>query len=200
MAIVVVGGHSQNVGKTSVVCRLLATFPECGWTAIKVSQHEHAETGSEFVAILEEHNRASNTDSSRYLAAGAVRSLWVRAGQEQLEEVMPRIRSEFAHSGNVIIESNSILGFLRPDLYLVVMDASISDFKPSALQHLQRADAILLSGGDLSRPVWPRGFSSTGGGVPVFDVPRPEFWSNEAEQFIRARLALSTPQGSSAKS
>src|SRR3569623_857223 len=124
MAIVVVGGHTRNVGKTSVMCRLLAAFPENRWTAIKITQFGHGicsangepcdcETGDHAVAISEERNSDSGTDSSRYLAAGAARSVWVRTRQGQHAEAMPRIRREIAGAANVLIESNSILRFLR---------------------------------------------------------------------------------------
>ena len=55
----------------------------------------------------------SGTDSSRYLAAGAERSFWVRTRQGQLSEAMPRVRALLADSGNAIVESNSVLRFLQ---------------------------------------------------------------------------------------
>ena len=41
MAIVVVGGQSRNVGKTSLVANLIKAVPERRWTAVKITQHEH---------------------------------------------------------------------------------------------------------------------------------------------------------------
>ena len=41
MALVVVGGHSRNVGKTSVVAGLIAALPEFKWTAMKITQYGH---------------------------------------------------------------------------------------------------------------------------------------------------------------
>ena len=41
MAIVVIGGHSRNVGKTSVVAGLIAKLPAYNWTAFKVTQFGH---------------------------------------------------------------------------------------------------------------------------------------------------------------
>ena len=57
---------------------------------------------------------------------------------------MPRLRTILAKTENAIIESNSILRFLKPDLYLTVLDPSTSDFKSSAQEFLDRADAVLL--------------------------------------------------------
>src|SRR5262245_7461432 len=41
MAIVVIGGHSRSVGKTSVVAGLIAALPEFNWTALKITQFGH---------------------------------------------------------------------------------------------------------------------------------------------------------------
>ena len=197
MAIVVVGGHSRNIGKTSVVCRVISAFPECRWTAVKITQYGHGvcsangepcdcATADHTIAISEERDAAGRGDSSRYLAAGAVRSLWVRTRQGQLAEAMPRVRTEIGRAENAILESNSVLRFLKPDLYLAVLDAGVSDFKASALRYLDRADALLLSGEGSG---WPGVSANLIARVPAFRVPAPEYWSDEAEEFVRARLA-----------
>lgn len=161
MAIVVVGGHSRNIGKTSVVANLIAALPEMQWTAFKVTQFGHGlcsangepcdcETDRHTVAVTEERCATGGTDTARFLAAGAVRCFWVRTRQGQLAEAMPRVRKELSASTNAILESNSIMRFLQPDLYLAVLDPTVRDFKPSAQYVLDRADAVLWSD---SRPV-----------------------------------------------
>ncbi len=165
MAVVVVGGHTRNIGKTSVVAGLIAAMPERHWTAFKITQFGHGvcsangepcdcETAEHTIAISEERERASGTDSSRYLAAGAVRSLWVRTRVGQLAEAMPRVRQEIAKAENVIVESNSILRFVQPDVFVSVLDPATADFKESARRYLDRADAVVLVGDGLERPAW----------------------------------------------
>ena len=46
----------------------------------------------------------------------------------------------------LIIESNSLLQFLKPSLYLAVIDPAKEDFKDSARTALDRADALVLRG------------------------------------------------------
>ena len=41
MAIVVIGGHSRSVGKSSVAAGLIARLPERNWTAFKITQFGH---------------------------------------------------------------------------------------------------------------------------------------------------------------
>src|SRR5246500_3160303 len=127
MAIVVIGGHSRSVGKTSVVAGLIAALPELRWTAFKITQYGHgicSANGSpcdcacadHSWAISEERDRSGESDTSRFLVAGAARALWVRTEQGRLAEAMPTLRQRLEGSGNVIIESNSVLKFLHPDL------------------------------------------------------------------------------------
>ena len=68
----------------------------------------------------------------------------MRTEQGRLAEAMPALRQRLEGAGNVIIESNSVLKFLRPDLYLTVLDPATADFKNSAREFLDRADAVIL--------------------------------------------------------
>ena len=155
MALIVVGGHSRSVGKTSVVAGIIAALPEFHWTAAKITQYGHGicsangepcdcATDDHSWAITEERDRRGESDSSRFLISGAVRSLWVRTRQGMLAEAMPRLRKELTSAENVILESNSVMRFLRPDLYITVLDAANPDFKASAKEYLDRADAVVL--------------------------------------------------------
>jgi hypothetical protein len=46
----------------------------------------------------------------------------------------------------LIMESNSLLQFLKPSLYFAVVDPAKEDFKDSARAALDRADALVLRG------------------------------------------------------
>ncbi|QNI36081.1 hypothetical protein [Edaphobacter albus] len=200
MAIVVVGGHSRNIGKTSVVAGIIQALPEMRWTAFKVTQFGHGlcsangepcdcETAEHTVAITEERDAGSGTDSSRYLAAGAIRSLWVRTRVGDLVEAMPRIRKEIERAENVIFESNSILRFLRPDLYLSVLAPTVTDFKDSARLYLDRADAVLVLEGVLKQPEWKGISLRLLERTPVLPMSLPDYMSDEIVEFIRQRLS-----------
>ena len=207
MAIVVVGGHSRNIGKTSVVAGLIAALPRARWTAFKITQYGHGfctadgapcdcQTDDHTLAISAERaspltTGGTGTDSARYLAAGAERSLWVRTRQGMLAEAMPRVRKELevcqADGGNAIVESNSILQFLKPDLYLSVLDAATADFKESARRYLDRADAVLVVERALL-PQWQGVSLRLVEGKPHFLVTGPTYLSPQVIDFVRARL------------
>jgi hypothetical protein len=201
VAIVVVGGHTRNIGKTSVVAGIIRAFPEMQWTAFKITQFGHGvcsangepcdcETADHTVAVTEERDVAGGTDSARYLAAGAVRSLWVRTRMGQLAEAMPRIRKELAGAENAVIESNSILRFLRPDVYLSVLDPEVADFKDSARIYLDRADAVLIPGGEVGRPRWEGVSLKLLDGTPVLGIEPPDYCSGAVVEFLARRLGV----------
>jgi molybdopterin-guanine dinucleotide biosynthesis protein len=195
MAIIVIGGHSRDVGKTSVVAGLIAAMRDRNWLAIKITQYGHGicsangeacdcVTADHSLAVTEERSRAGDTDTSRFLVAGAARVLWVRTQQGMLAEAIPRVRAEIAKSESVIIESNSVMRFLRPDLYVAVLDPSRSDFKQSARQYLDRADAILLRGID-QKPGWKDLSLKPVREKPFFPFTPPRYVPADFEKFIR---------------
>lgn len=199
MAILVVGGHSRNVGKTSVVAGLIAALPEMHWTAFKVTQYGHGvcsangepcdcETADHTIAVSEERHGATGTDSARYLAAGAIRSFWVRTRQGQLAEAMPRIRRELERAENAVIESNSILRFLRPDIYLSVLNPGVEDFKESARLYLDRADAVLVPEGVLGRPEWKGVSLKLVQGTQILAMRPPVYVTDEVVRFVAERI------------
>ena len=200
MALVVIGGHSRNVGKTSVVASLIAAMPERDWLAIKITQYGHGicsangepcdcVTADHASAITEERSRAGETDTSRFLVAGAKRVLWVRTQQGFLAEVMPRLRKEIAEWQNIIIESNSIIRFLKPDLYAVVLDPVNEDFKGSAREYLDRADVVLLHNSSEGRePKWKGVSLKPVASRPSFRVSPPNYAPSNFVEFVRKKL------------
>ena len=201
MATVVIGGHSRNLGKTSVVAGLIAALPEYQWTAVKITQFGHrvcsvngescdCATDEHTQAISEEKSRAGNSDTSRFLVAGAARSLWVRTKQGWLAEAMPDVRARLGEAKNVIIESNSVMKFLRPDLYIPVLDFNTADFKESAREFLDRADAVVLhttKGAD-AVPGWSDVSLKLLQGKKVFQITPPEYVTPELVDFVREHL------------
>lgn len=201
MPVVVIGGHSRNVGKTSVVAGLISALPELHWTALKITQHGH-EIGSangatgeaaaavESWTVSEETDRSGESDTSRFLAAGAAHAWWVRTLPGRLAEAIPRVRQIMAGAENVVIESNSILRFLTPDIYLTVLDPQTTDFKASAEEFLDRADAVLLHASPrAANPAWERVSLRPIGNRPVFVIQPPQYVTPEIVGFVRGRLS-----------
>jgi hypothetical protein len=192
MAIIVVGGSNRGVGKTSLVCGLIAALPEFRWTAVKISTHEHklsvaqgvgnsqadlrtnlnlthahrasfvrqlfdvraeAMTGSRQPApasgpIWEETTPGKETDTARYLAAGAARALLVSAPDGDLSDPLNQLWPRFGRGTNLIFESNSVIHHVRADACLLIHDIAeralpLPERKQSFLAAVRHADAMV---------------------------------------------------------
>jgi hypothetical protein len=199
MALVVIGGHSRSVGKTSVVAGIIAALPEFHWTAMKITQFGHgicsadgkpcdcATTDDHFKGLSDEKDLSGESDTSRFLVAGAARAVWVRTRQGMLGEAIPDIQRRMAGAENVIMESNSIMGFLTPDLYLTVLDAGQQDFKVSANEFLDRADAVILHQTEAA-PKWGAVSLNRIAGKPTFLIQPPPYVTPEIVSFVRDKL------------
>jgi len=171
--LIVVGGHTRSIGKTQLVCDVIRAFPEENWIAGKITQYGHgvcAKNGENCGCAPDEHSYAiswekaadTGTDSSRFLAAGAQRSFWLRTKQGFLAEGLPLLRQALAELPSatpasepptLILESNSVLQFVQPSLYFAVIDPSRDDFKDSARIVLDRADALVLHSHSDNAPI-----------------------------------------------
>lgn len=225
MGWVVVGGQSRNVGKTSATCSLIAAFPACHWTAVKITQFGHGICSRSGHAcdcacddadwsLQEERNRTGPKDTPRFLRAGARRVWWLRCRRGKLAAAMPSLDAALAGDPWVICESNSLVSLRRPDLYLVLLDAGVADWKDSARSLLSRADARLVvdrtpppmrGGGTDILPSPPAPLKPPEGGAsqhaansslasapetPIFPVAPPSFFSPAVVAWVRTQLAL----------
>jgi hypothetical protein len=202
--VIVVGGHTRSIGKTQLVCDLISAFPAAQWIAGKITQYGHgvcAQNGENCDCAPDEHICAINwevradsgTDSGRFLAAGARRSFWLRTKQGFLAEGMPLLRAALQEAGtrdgtkapaNLILESNTLLQFLKPSLYVMVLHPAQADFKESARLQMDRASAFVL------REPLPELDQAKNGNVPIAwtGVPlqrlrgKPQFLQREGEE------------------
>lgn len=184
--VIVVGGHTRSIGKTQLVCDLIRALPEANWIAGKITQYGHgvcARNGANCDCAPTEHAAAldwetctdTGTDTARFLAAGATRALWLRTKQGYLAEGLPLLRSALEEAreigaegaGNLILESNSLLLFLKPALYLLVLAPERADFKETARLVADRADVVVLRSPFAAGMELPSVEPKAWGGVPL---------------------------------
>jgi hypothetical protein len=197
--LVAVGGHSREIGKTSLMVGLIRKLRECQWTAVKITQygnevcaHEGGGCGcepdsGEAFALTEEYE-ANQTDSGRYLAAGAARSFWLRAPVGELARAAGTIRKIIDGCDFTMVESNSVVEVVRPDVFLMVLDFGCKDFKPSSLRLLDRADAFVIIDRGLNVPLWRDVARGVWDAKPHFAVTPPVYVTPAVVEFVRGKL------------
>jgi molybdopterin-guanine dinucleotide biosynthesis protein len=194
--IVAVGGFTSDTGKTTLVCELLKRLE--GWEAIKVSRGHYRSCGRDPRACCispllgaepvvrsgraETYTRGK--DTGRYWDAGASDVHWAIVTDKQVcegvSEALGRVKAE-----GVLIEGNSLLRHLEPDLFLMVARPDGLKIKPTARRALPKVSALYLSCEGKARDdvsmrrfrEWQEaeGLSEILSGLPVYtreDLPR----------------------------
>jgi len=195
--LVVVGGHSRNIGKTSVVAGLIRRLRNRKWTAVKITQYGHGvcsnegkecgcEAEPDHPFALSEEYEPSRTDSGRFLAAGAERSFWLRTPAGELARAAGTVEKILRQSENVIVESNSVVELVRPDVFLMLLDFSCDDFKASSMRFLDRADAFLVIDRGINAPLWADVARGMWDGKPQFLIKPPRYVTPEVAEFVAA--------------
>ncbi len=139
MAIIVVGGEGRGAGKTALICGLIRALPEIPWTAIKITNHDHGKP----TPIWEETAEGQESDTARYLAAGAKRALLLTTDDTALGPNVQSILQSCPPPAGVIFESNSVLGCLEPDLCLAAASSPRGERNASFDLVEQRMDALV---------------------------------------------------------
>lgn len=126
--------------------------------------------GRNGISIREEREGGGRSDTARFLAAGARRAIWVECEADRVGAALDALKKELTRSGNVIIESGSVVGYWKPDLFLMVVDPRVADNKGSARRVADQVDVFVyrspFAGAD-----WPDG--AVGGRKGVCRILQP---------------------------
>lgn len=154
--IVAVGGFSSDVGKTTLVCRILESLPAS--EAIKTTRGHYRSCGKDPHACCVSHllgdepvirsgreeTYEAGKDTGRYWDAGATNVHWIIATDSQVEQginkALKRVQAE-----RVIIEGNSFTEFVDVDYFVMVASSTDLKVKASAKRALTKASALYLS-------------------------------------------------------
>ena len=154
--IVAVSGFSSNVGKTTLVCELLRSLP--GWEAIKLTRGHYRSCGRDPAGccvsdLLRDEpvirsGRAANyevgKDTGHFWDAGAANVHWVIVKDGQVESGIKQALA-LVKSEGVLIEGNSFLDYVTPDLAIMCARADGGKVKSSARRALEKSDVLYLS-------------------------------------------------------
>jgi len=158
-----IGASHSGAGKTTLASNIfqhfaLRPFPAdihrlLRWGAIKYTRTESpAEVISDRSILMEE-----GKDTCMMLTSGAEDVIWVRAGHSGLRDALLRAVTRLSHLDALIIEGNSAIEFLNPDIVIFIFGKGKKDWKPDMLKIADRADIVLYDAEvQLSADVKPR--------------------------------------------
>jgi molybdopterin-guanine dinucleotide biosynthesis protein len=134
--IIGIGGAHSKVGKTTIACQILKRLR--GWGALKFTKTLFYSSIVDSPEIL----RQKNKDTCRLLNAGAKDVLWVQSPPEDLNEILRIAIDRLSHLKGIIIEGNSAIDALRPDIVIFV--SGNNGLKKGAEKILRMADAVIF--------------------------------------------------------
>jgi hypothetical protein len=152
---VAIAGVSSEIGKTTLLCKLLREFP--GWEAIKITRGHYRSCGKDPHACCVSHllgdeplvrsgfrqTYASDKDTGRYWDAGAANVHWVIVTNDQVERGI-ELALERVRGPGVLIEGNSFLRFIDVDFAVLVTGGADTKIKSSARWAFEKAAAVYL--------------------------------------------------------
>ena len=135
--IITVSGSHSGVGKTLLAEYLLSLLQD--FAAIKVSIEDFftAVSGDDATIMV------PGKDTFRLKSSGAKQVIWVRSPEHTLMESMEQASSLLVDCTGVLIEGNSILTYINPDIAFFVYGGELQTLKPSRLYALQKARVII---------------------------------------------------------
>jgi molybdopterin-guanine dinucleotide biosynthesis protein len=215
-AVIAVGGFSSAVGKTTLVCDLLRSFPE--WEAIKLAEGHYGtcdkdpeSCGANHLVSREpvvhsgrEQACIPGEDTGRYWEAGASNVHWVIATAKQAERGLKQALAKVTAPG-VFVEGNSFSQYFRPHFMLMVVRPDGVTIKPSARRALAFATAVYVydanCDGDRARQrfaSWLKDSSAARliGALPIFtreDLPElvAQVWATQLDHRKRKGVECS---------
>jgi len=183
LPVIVVGGSNKSVGKTWLICGIIAAFPELGWTAVKITSHRYDAIDPVWEeSRMGKQGEGQGTDTARFLAAGARRALLVRASETGVP--WREMKAALGAERNEIYESNRAAKEIDPDIRLVMMGGCDTGFKASFVGLLNTADAVIAPAG--AEIVLPDAV----GAIPVFRLAIPNEISRELIEWLRDRMGM----------
>jgi molybdopterin-guanine dinucleotide biosynthesis protein MobB len=137
--IIGIGGSYSSIGKTTVASAILKALKDKEkWGAIKYTKTAFFTSIIYDKSILDQKNK----DTQRFLEAGAKDVLWVQSPENELNEVLPIAVHKLSYLDGIIVEGNSAIEFLKPDIVIFIKGLN-KKMKPSAKRVLSLADIVL---------------------------------------------------------
>jgi hypothetical protein len=138
--IIGVGGAHSGAGKTVYASLILRRFPH--WGAIKYTKT------SLYCSLVDDPSTLmeDGKDTRRMMDSGAERVLWVQSPPSALGDVLSLALEKLSDLGGIVVEGNSAIEFLDPDIIIFIFGNDAGKIKIGAKEILDKADVIVSEG------------------------------------------------------
>ncbi|MCX5894963.1 MAG: hypothetical protein NTZ51_03895 [Proteobacteria bacterium] len=135
--LITVSGSHSGIGKTLLAEYILSLVRD--FAAIKITIEDM------FTAVSSDEKTimVPGKDTFRLKARGATKVVWVRSPEESLADAMEQALGLLSDGNRILIEGNSILSHISPDIAFFVSGSETHKLKPSRLVALRKAHVII---------------------------------------------------------
>jgi hypothetical protein len=135
--VLTVSGSHSGIGKTLLAESILSLVKD--FAAIKITMEDF------FTAVTfdDASIMVPGKDTFRLKTSGASQVVWVRTPEQHLVDTMGQALSVLESCSGLLIEGNSIVTYLEPDISFFVYGGDIETIKPSRLYALRNAQVII---------------------------------------------------------
>jgi hypothetical protein len=156
-ALLMIGGASRNVGKTTLTCNIIRHFSKShAIVGLKIKtiyegdQFFHGKDRNplkENYRLIEEFEINGDEDTSKMLKAGAKRAFKLKVNNLNLHEAFIYFLEHIDKNSLIICESNSLRKVVIPDIFLMIKHIEDKNMKPSAIELEEFADKNIFTDG-----------------------------------------------------
>lgn len=155
--ILLIGGATRNVGKTTFSCAVIEEFSKThSIIALKIKtlyegdNFFHGKDRNPLKGdyrIIEALDNNGDEDTMRMLKAGAKQVFRMKVKSDFIKTAFDDFFGQIPDNRFILCESNSLRKVIEPDLFLMIKHKNSNEIKPSAkeLEHL--ADKIIFTDG-----------------------------------------------------
>ena len=136
--IIGIGGAYSGIGKTTLASLILQRLK--GWGAIKYTKTSLYCSVVYDIETLSEQGK----DTKIFLDSGAEKVLWVQSAYDNLLESLKMAVERLSYLKGIIIEGNSAIEALKPDVVIFIAGSEPERFKTSAQKILEMSDIVIL--------------------------------------------------------
>lgn len=150
--LLLVGGNSRYIGKTTLACEIIDKFSKMvPVVALKVTSiypgdaiyHGHEITGVKEFEIIRESDLTSPKDTAKMLRKGAVSSYYLQSPDALVENAWHAFEQAIHQCHFIVCESRSLRRFVEPGLFIYLKNSRIRNEKPYSSWLEEQADLVL---------------------------------------------------------
>ncbi len=154
--LLIIAGTGRNSGKTTLACNIIRKYSSLkSIIALKITPHFHKNiqsgkvlTDNDNFYIAEETDSSTGKDSSLMLNAGAWKSYFLMAKDENIAEAFSQILKLIPSDTMLICESGGLRHCVLPGLFLMMENSESGSLKPGAEKLILLADRVITFDGE----------------------------------------------------